>query len=87
MNPIVLGLAPFVIFPMIVFLFLPARARRLAFVVASAVALVSSLTVRGLENPAHLLTLIAFGIAAGALLIEFASMLRVLIKGRRAAHG
>ena len=87
MSPIVLGLAPFVIFPAIVFLFVSARVRRVAFVLASLVALVSSLLVTGPDNPAHLLTLIAFGIAAGALLVEFASMLRVLIKGRRAAHG
>ena len=56
MSPIVLGLAPFVIFPAIVFLFTPARVRRFAFVVATLVALVSSWLVTGPDNPAHLMT-------------------------------
>jgi peptidoglycan/LPS O-acetylase OafA/YrhL len=87
MSPIILGLAPFVIFPAIVFLFLPARVRRIAFVLATLVALLGSWLVQGLDNPMHLLTIVAFGIAGGALLIEFAAMLRTLVKGRRAAHG
>ncbi len=35
MSPIILGFAPFVIFPALVFLFVPERVRRLGFVLAS----------------------------------------------------
>ncbi len=87
MSPILLALAPFVIFPAIVFLFVPARVRRFAFVAASLAALVCSGLVRGADNPFHLLTIIVFGIAGGALLIEFAAMLRTIVKRKRAAHG
>ncbi len=87
MSPIVLALAPFVIFPAIVFVFTSARVRRFAFVVASLAALAGSWLTQGPDNPAHLVALIAFGIAGGALLIEFAALLRTSVKGRRAAHG
>ncbi len=87
MSPIILALAPFVIFPTIVFLFLPTPARRVAFGLASLAALVCSLLIQGRDNPLHLLTIATFGIAAGALLIEFAALLRVLVKRRRTAHG
>jgi hypothetical protein len=71
-----------------VFLFAPAIARRIAFVAASLVALISSWLVGGgPESPYHLITIAAFGIAAGALLIEFAALLRLMVKGRRTAHG
>ena len=88
MNPIVLGLAPFVLFPALVFLFVPGAVRRIAFVAALAVAAICWLTVRGgAGNPLYLLMIASAGIAAGALIIEAAAQLRTLIKARRPANG
>ncbi len=88
MSPIALALAPFVLFPALVFLFVPAQARRLAFVAALLTAMLSYALLRGSPSGAiYLIPIAAFGIAAGALLIEAVALLRTLIKGKNAAHG
>ena len=88
MSPIVLALAPFVLFPALVFLFVPAAVRRVALVAGGAVAVISYLTVDGgPDNPLYLLPIAAAGIAGGALMIEIVAQLRRLVKGRRPANG
>jgi len=87
-SPIVLALAPFVLFPAMVFLFVPAAARRIAFAASLAVAVLSWMTVKGgPDNPLYLLPIASAGIAAGALMIEIVAQLRRLVKGRRPANG
>jgi hypothetical protein len=87
-SPIVLALAPFVLFPALVFLFVPAAIRRVAFAAGLTVAALSWMTVEGgPDNPLYLLPIAAAGIAAGALMIEIVAQLRRLIKGRRPANG
>ena len=87
MSPI-LALAPFVLFPALVFMFTPASVRRIAFVAGIAVALVAwSMIGGGADNPLYVLPVAAAGISGGALLIEIVAQLRRLIKARRPANG
>jgi hypothetical protein len=87
-SPILLALAPFVLFPAAVFLFTPAWARRVALAAGTAVAITSSWILGGgPDNPLYLVPIAAGGISGGALLIELVAQLRRLIKGRKPAHG
>ena len=87
MSPLIVGAAPFVIFPALVFLFTPAVVRRGALAMGTLGGLAGMWLVQGPDNPLHLVTIIFLGIAAGALLIEFAAFLRGIAKGKRAVHG
>ena len=88
MSPIVLALAPFVLFPALVFVFTPASVRRVAVVAGMAVALVTwSMIGGGADNPLYVLPVAAAGISGGAMLIEIVGQLRRVIKGRRSANG